>query len=295
MLLGAADYFVGDWLALPPAVVARVADLGFSVMNLRVHDPAAATAADVGRITASFAAHGLVIGQTVGAYGGGLVSPDETERTATIEFVKRMCDLTARLGAPDTYLRPGSLNPAGAWTPHPGNRSEAVFDRLVDSARRICATAEGLGVRVAAEAGVVSPLWSVDRVRSFIEATDSPALGFNQDPVNLVASLDDAYDTTRLIDRSFDRLGGYTIGGHAKDVRVVDGLLPHLEETPLGTGLLDHVTFLRRMQAAAPRAHILIEHLPPERFPAAREALLAASREAGVVWDRAGDGVATRG
>ena len=115
----------------------------------------------------------------------------------------------------------------------------------------------------------------------------SAALGFNQDPVNLVGSLDDAYDSTRLVNESFDVLGEYTIGAHVKDYRVADTLLPQFEETEIGTGLLDHMTFVRRMQEIAPTAHVLIEHLPPERFAAARAALLAFAHEAGVAFETA--------
>jgi len=285
MLLGAADYFAGDWLRMTADVVGAVASLGFGTMNLRVLDPAAVAEDDIVRIRGLFADRGLVVGQTVGAYGGGLVSPDDSVRDATIEHVKLMCDLTGRLGAPNTYLRPGSLNTGGAWLPHRGNRSDIVFDRLVDSATRICQTAEATGTKVAVEAGVVSPLYSAARVRAFIEAVDSPALGFNQDPVNLVGCLEDAYDTTRLINESFDLLGAWTIGAHAKDVRVVDGLLPHFEEAEIGDGLLDHVTLLARMQAVAPDAHVLIEHLPAARFGPARRALLGFADQAGIVWD----------
>ncbi len=285
MLLGAADYFVGDWRTLPAAVVRRVAELGFGTMNLRVDDPAAVTEADVRRTRDRFADHGLVVGQTVGQYGGGLVSEDASERTATIDAVQRMCELTGRLGSPNTYLRPGSLNPAGAWTPHPGNRSAEVFDRLVDSTRRICEVAEDVGVQVAVEAGVVSPLYSPARVLDLLHAVGSPALGFNQDPVNLVGTLEDAWDTTRLVNECFDLLGAHTIGAHAKDVRIVDGLFPGFEEAEIGQGVLDHVTMLRRMQEAAPEAHVLIEHLPADRFPAAVAALTGFARQAGVRWD----------
>lgn len=286
MLLGAADFHVGDWRHLPADVVARAAGLGFGTLNLRVGDPAAATAEDVRRTRGMFADHGLVVGQTVGEYGGDLVSADEARRHATIGFMERMCDLTSRLGSPNTYLRPGSLNPAGAWTPHPANRSNMVFERLVDSTRRICRSAEAAGVKIAVEAGVVSPLYSPTRVREFIEAVGSPALGFNQDPVNLVGTLEDAWDTTRLVHECFDVLGEHTIGAHAKDVRIVDGLFPGFEEAEIGVGLLDHVTFLRRLQAVAPDAHVLIEHLPQDRFPAAVRALTAFATEAGVAWDR---------
>jgi sugar phosphate isomerase/epimerase len=286
MLLGAADFFVGDWRSLRADVMARAAALGFGTLNLRVADPDSGSGEDIHRTRQLFADHGLVVGQTVGEYGGDLVSPDTSRREATIAFVERMCDLTSRLGSPNTYLRPGSLNPAGAWTPHPGNRSSMVFDRLVDSTRRICRTAESVGVLVAVEAGVVSPLHSPGRVQEFLDAVGSPALGFNQDPVNLVGTLEDAWDTTRLVNECFDVLGARTIGAHAKDIRLVDGLLPVFEETEIGAGLIDHVTFLRRMQESAPDAHVLIEHLPQDRFPAAVQALTAFAVEAGVTWDR---------
>lgn len=288
MLLGAADFFVGDWRSLPADVMVRAAALGFGTLNLRVADPSSGSAEDVHRTRQLFADHGLVVGQTVGEYGGDLVSPDTSRREATIAFVERMCDLTSRLGSPNTYLRPGSLNPAGAWTPHPQNRSGVVFDRLVDSTRRICRTAESVGVQVAVEAGVVSPLHSPTRVKEFLDVVGSPALGFNQDPVNLVGTLEDAWDTTRLVNECFDVLGARTIGAHVKDVRLVDGLLPVFEEAEIGAGLMDHVTFLRRLQAAAPDSHVLIEHLPQDRFPAAVQAFTAYAVQAGVTWDRPG-------
>ncbi len=286
MLLGAAGFFVGDWTSFSADIAAQAVDLGFATLGLRVQEPRAVSDADVSRARRLFAEAGMVPGQTVGEYGGALVSPDDAERAAAIGFMGRMCELTARLGSPNTYLRPGSLNPAGAWTPHPGNRSAAVFDRLVDSTRRICAVAESEGVLVAVEAGVVSPLHSPRRVKEYFDAVASPALGFNLDPVNLVGTLEDAWDTTRLIDECVDLLGAVTVGAHAKDVCIVDGLFPHFEEAEIGAGLLDHATLLRRVQAVAPGAHVLIEHLPPDRFPAAVAALDVFAREAGVVWDR---------
>lgn len=284
MLLGVADRWTGDWTELPPAVVAEVAALGYRVMNVRVRDPFRVPADAVARTRDLYAAHGLVVGQTVGDYGGGLVHPDGAVRDAAIGFLARMCDLTARLGARDTYLRPGSLHPDGAWLPHPGNRSPEVFDRLVGSVRRAAGAAEAAGVRLALEAGVVSPVWSAARARDLIDAVGSPAVGFNLDPVNLVGSLPDAWDTTRLIADCIARLGDVTIGAHAKDVRIVPGLLPAFAEAEIGDGVLDHVALLRGLAAVAPHAHVLVEHLPPDRFAQAKTRMDAYAAAAGVAW-----------
>ena len=185
MLLGAAGRIPGDWRNITPELLAEVADEGFGALNIVVQDPLSMALQDVARLRAMFEEAGVLVDQTNGAYGGGLVSPDHGEREATIEFARRMCGLTAQLGSPNTYLRPGSLNPNGPWQPHPGNRSDEVFDRLVDSAREFCRAAEEEGVMVAVEGGAVSPLYSARRVRDFIEAVGSSRAGLQPGPGEL--------------------------------------------------------------------------------------------------------------
>ncbi len=125
----------------------------------------------------------------------------------------------------------------------------------------------------AVEGGVVSPLYPPARIEEFITAADSPALGFNQDPVNLIGSLEQAYDTGALITDSFDRLGRFTVCAHVKDftvVALVEALLPHYEEAEIGAGMLDQTSYLSRLQATRPGVHAYIKHLATDRFAAAR-------------------------
>ena len=285
MLLGAAGRIPGDWRNITPELLAEVAGEGFGALNIIVQDPVSMTSQDVARLKAMFEEAEVLTGQTNGAYGGGLVSPDLGEREAAVEFARRMCGLTAQLGSPNTYLRPGSLNPKGPWFPHQGNRSDEVFDRLVDSARKFCRAAEDQGMMVAVEGGAVSPLYSARRVRDFIEAVGSPALGFNQDPVNFVGGLEDAYDTPRFLAEFFDLVGDRTLGAHAKDFTVVDQLMVRFEEAEIGSGMLDHVAFLQGMQRVCPTGHVLIEHLPPERYAAAAVEYRKYALTAGIEWD----------
>ena len=285
MLLGAADYHKGDFRSLTEEAAAGAAAIGIRALNARTDDPNSVTRSEGVRFRDILDKHGLVAGQTVGNYGGGLVCEDETKREQTVWFVQEMCRLTRMLGSPTTYLRPGSLNPRGAWLPHRRNRSQEVFDRLVDSARKVCAVAEDEGVLVAVEGGVVSPLYSPARIEAFITAVDSPALGFNQDPVNLIGSLDQAYGTSTLIADCFDRLGRWTISAHVKDFTLVEALLPHFEEAEIGLGMLDQAAFLTRLQAACPGVHAYIEHLATDRFSVAVDAVMAISRSVRIEWD----------
>ena len=286
MLLGVAGMPPGDWTGVNGSVVEQMRDLGFETFQLRVKDPANVNPRDVDRVRGTIQDGGLAVGQLVGGYGAGLVSPDDEERAAAIKFVKRTCNLCGRLGAANTYFRPGSLNPAGAWLPHLDNRSDGAFDRLVDSGREICRVAQNEGVRLAVEAAAVSPLYSAARTREFFDAVGSRSLGFNMDPVNYVAGLDDAYDSRAMMDRWFEQLGQVTVGAHAKDFRLNDGLLPHLQEVPIGQGALDQGHFLREMQKVCPDAHVLIEHLPDDQIPAAAEALRSSAAEAGIRWSK---------
>ena len=285
MLLGISGLVDGDWRAIDANALRKARELGFSVLQIRVDDPRELGSADAAALKRLFEEHSVLVGQTVGNYGGGLVAVDNGDRTAAIEFMKGMCGVTAELGAPDTYLRPGSLNPAGPWFPHTENRSPQVFDRLVDSAQQICATAESEGVMVAVEGGVVCPLFSARRVKDFLDAVGSTNLGFNMDPVNFVGSIEQAYDTTSLQREFYDLLPDRIFGAHAKDIRLVDALLPHFEEEVIGRGMLDQNEFLTGMQKVCPDGHVLIEHLPDELIPAAAQGMRRAAASAGIVFD----------
>mgnify|MGYP003316803782 FL=1 len=240
---------------------------------------------NIKKIKEDFHNNSLIIGQTNGRYGGGLVSPDEKVREEAISFVKNMCLITSKLGAPNTYLRPGSVNPNGPWLPHPENHSNKVFDRLVDSTKKICSVAEDEGVMLSLEGGYVSPIYSARRTKDFIDAVGSKNLGFNQDPVNFISNLNEAYNTKEFLEDFFTLLGDHTLGAHLKDFKVIDTLLLRFEEEYLGYGMMDQVYFLKRMQDICPDGHILIEHIPRDKFKPSYDHTLEFSKKAGVEWD----------
>ena len=118
----------------------------------------------------------------------------------------------------------------------------------------------------------------------FFDAVGSKALGFNQDPVNFVASLDEAYDLKPFLQEFFDLLGDVTFGAHAKDFKIANTLLVWFEEEEIGRGLIPHDYFLTELQKCAPDAHVLIEHLPPNKFANAIREFKVYSDRAGIAW-----------
>ena len=263
----------------------EVSSIGYTVHNLVINDPKKISNDDIRRIKDNFEKNSLIIGQTNGRYGGGLVSPNENIRKDAIQFVKDMCIVTSKLDAPNTYLRPGSVNPNGPWLPHPDNHTDIVFERLVNSTKDIISEAEKEGVKLSLEGGYVSPIYSAKRTKEFIEAVGSKNLGFNQDPVNFISNLEQAYNTKEFLEDFFTLLGDYTLGAHLKDFKVIDTLLLRFEEEYLGSGMMDQVYFLKRMQEICPDAHILVEHIPRDKFEPSFNETIKYSKKAKIIWE----------
>ena len=94
-----------------------------------------------------------------------LVNPDENLRKEGIRGFIKLCQLGAVIEAPSVYVRPGGMNPAGPWYPHPQNQTKETFDRLVDSLRQICQVVEKEGVLIAIEGHVLSVLNTPEIIR----------------------------------------------------------------------------------------------------------------------------------
>ena len=263
----------------------EVSSLGYTVHNIVVNDPNMISDQDIKKIKDIFNKNSLIIGQTNGRYGGDLVNPDQTIRGNCIKFVQDMCELTSKLEAPNTYLRPGSINTNGPWLPHPENHTDKVFDRLVNSTKEIITVAENEGVMLSLEGGYVSPIFSAKRAKEFIDAVGSKNLGFNQDPVNFISSIEQAYNTREFLEEFFTLLGNHTLGAHLKDFTIIDTLLLRFEEEYIGSGRMDQAYFLKRMNEICPDAHILVEHIPRDKFEPSYHKTIEYSNAAGIKWE----------
>jgi sugar phosphate isomerase/epimerase len=258
----------------------RVRRAGFRGASIFFDRPLEADRGAVKALKAALDAGELEVAQVNGAYEV-LVHPDESLRAEGIRGMAALCRIGSLLETASVYVRPGSLNPRGAWYPHRDNLSGQVFDRLVDSLKQVCRTAADEGVLVAIEGHVLSPLDCASRVLQVIEAVGSPMLKFNIDAVNFIGTVQDALEPQRVINELFDLLGPHIAAAHLKDCALRDELVIHIDEVVLGEGTLDHELALRRLEQAAPGVYGIIEHLPDEKIPAAREGLLRAVRRAG--------------
>jgi sugar phosphate isomerase/epimerase len=286
MKLAVAGLLPADPLAVDDEVARRVRSAGFVGCSCTFPDPTAPTARDLDRLRDTLNRAGVAVAQTNAQYQA-LVNPDEGLRRLGVSQFHAAVRICRRLRGDMVYVRPGSLNPNGHWWPHPENHLPQTIDRLVSSLREIVPVAEDAGVIVAIEGHTVSPLDTPQLVREVIERVGSPSLKFNCDPVNFVSSVQDVYHTRRVVDRLFDTLGDLTWTMHAKDVDIEDRHVIHISEVVIGRGRMDMAYCLQRFQAVRPDGYVIIEHLPDELIPEARDSLLRAAEEAGISWQDA--------
>lgn len=273
MKLGVAGLLPGDWRKIDLAQVRKVKQAGFLGASLFIQKPLDVELDEMRRVKSLFQNAGLEIAQANGWYEA-LVNPDEGIRLQGIQGLSALVRIGALVGAPTTYVRPGGLNPRGHWYPHPENHSPATFDRLIDSLKKVSLVAESEGILLAIEGHVLSPLDSALRVRQLLDAVSSPALKFNTDPVNFIGTVKDVHHTRPVLVELDRLLGKDTVVGHAKDVALQDNLVVHIEEVLLGTGTMDYAFFLSKFQESSPDGYLLIEHLPDDKVPLARQALV---------------------
>lgn len=283
MRLATTGYLPGDLRTLEPAHVRTLRDAGFVGCCCRFGDFSAPTDAELTRIRDIIAGEGVGIAQVNGQYEG-MVNPDESRRQAGIKTFQQAIQVCAKLQGDNLYIRPGSVNPAGHWTPHPDNHSPQTIDRLVDSLQQVTGPAEDAGVLLTIEGHVLSPLDTPARVREVIDRVGSPALKFNVDPVNFVRGLHHVYDPRPLLDELYDTLSDVAWAVHAKDVDVDNGLVLHIKEVVIGRGRMDVADYMQRFEAIKPDGYFIIEHLPDDLIPEARDSVLATAEKLGIVW-----------
>lgn len=270
-----------DWRAIDIAATRRVRQAGFRGAQLFIPRPIEANPEDVRRVKHAFDAVGLEVAQVNGWYEP-LCSYDDAIRAEGVRGMQALVRIGRMVDAPSVYVRPGGHNPNGHWYAHPENHSAHTFDNIVDSLRRVCAAAQAEGVTVAVEGHVLSALDTPRRVRDLLDAVGSPALKFNYDPVNFIGTVRQVHDSASVINELCDLLGRDMVAAHAKDCRLADQLVVHIEEVVPGTGVLDYGLFMRRFQDVCPDGYFIIEHLPNALVPQARDFVRSAAQRHGI-------------
>ncbi|MSS73294.1 MAG: sugar phosphate isomerase/epimerase [Candidatus Latescibacteria bacterium] len=227
-------------------------------------------------------AHGLRVGEFSG-FHGGFGSANREDGQAALQHYRRQLRHARILNAHCV----GFSIVCDRCTPQMW--SEETWRRCVAAVKELTEEAERVGVDVAAHPHIMSPLCSVERHQSLIEAVASLRLKILMDPVNLTwPHL--FYRTTELVNQIFDELGHAIVAFHAKDVTMsavkrnggAHLSVVHLDEAVPGAGALDYATILRRLNALGHDVTLQVEHFSPEETVVGQQHIRQVAREAGV-------------
>jgi len=88
----------------------------------------------------------------------------------------------------------------------------------------------------------------------------------------------------RAASECFAKLGRWIVSCHAKDTMMSDRLTVHLAEVRPGLGALDYSVFLQELSRLPVDTPLIIEHLPAEEYPPARDYVLSVAKQAGLAF-----------
>jgi sugar phosphate isomerase/epimerase len=262
MKIGLLGLVWSDWTDVDYNRIRFAVELGFHGVGAHLTVPASTITDELAaHVKATYDAQNVPLLQLWGPYPC-IISPDENLRRAGVEGARDLVRLAAKMGVPESGVRPTSLNPRGDWWPHPDNYKPETEDRLVRSLTEILETAHDLGIDVVLETHVTTTLNTAETIRRVIERTGSDRLKVNLDPCNFMGDLQTACNPAPMIHHIFDVLSPFIATVHLKDYYTEDRFTVHIAETVIGTGLMDFDTVLQRAQAAKPDGYVVIEHLP---------------------------------
>jgi sugar phosphate isomerase/epimerase len=284
MRLGIVGMLPGDFRTFQPDQMAAIRDLGFTGFGFHLNgdDVFAITEADCAAYRSFIAAEGLDLAQFAITYDECLFAVDPQSRQRVSAKIGRGTEIAALLHAQSFLLRPGSLNPAGPWTPHRDNHLPEQVDRLVATLQPLAAKAEQEGVMLAMETHVVSIMDPPEKCRRIVEAVGSEYLRLILDVVNHFDSMQQVYNSGEFAQHILDELGPISPIAHIKDLRVSDGLVLHIDQVLPGEGELDLGFVLKRFDALFADGYGLIEHLSLAQIPQAVANVRRIATEAGV-------------
>lgn len=155
----------------------------------------------------------------------------------------------------------GSRNPKYWAGPHKDNLTDATFDMIVETTRKIIDAVKPRNTFFTLEIMPWAYPDSTDSYLKLIKSIDRERFGVHLDPVNMVNSPFLYYNNGQMISDCFKQLGPYIKSCHAKDITLrEDNAIPQFDEVLAGKGNLDYVTFLTEL-AKLKEVPLMMEHL----------------------------------
>lgn len=196
----------------------------------------------------------------VGAWSNP-ICPDKKVADIAIEKCINSLTLADQIGANCCVNVSGSCNPKNWAGPHKDNLTEATFDLIVETTRKIIDAVKPTHTWFTLEAMPWAFPDSADSYLKLIKAIDRERFGVHLDPMNLITSPQIYYRNGEMIRDCFRKLGPHIRSCHAKDITLrEDNSIPQFDEIIAGKGNLDYPVFLKEL-AKLKDIPLMMEHL----------------------------------
>ena len=284
MRLGIVGMLPGNFRAFTKEQMEAIRGLEFTGFGFHFSsdDVFDVTTEDCERYNQFMAGEGLDLVQFALTYSECLFDPDPAVRESIIRRINRGVEIARQINAHSCLIRPGSLNPDGAWTSHRDNHLPESMDRLIETLTPIAQKADAEGVTIIVETHAVSIMDSPETCKAVVDTVGLDSLCIVMDFVNHFQTLRQVYNSTDRLNHIFDVMGPIAPVAHVKDIKVENGLVLHINEEMPGEGELDLVQALRRFDGLYPDGYGLIEHLPTEKIPLANANVRRIAAENGI-------------
>ena len=232
-------------------------------------------------IRKAFEAEGVPIAE-IGIWRN-LVSTDPETRKANRDYAAECLAIAEEVGARSAVSYIGSYAPGSDYGPHPHNLTDEAFADTVEVARELIDTVKPKRAKFALEMLQYGLPDSIDKTVELIHAVDRPAFAAHLDPVNLILTPRQYWDTGALLREAFAKLGKWIVSCHAKDIVLHHQAALHFDEVMIGEGQLDYRTYLRELEKAGD-VPLMLEHLDAADYAKARDVIFAVGDEVGIAF-----------
>ena len=206
---------------------------------------------------------GLVIGET-GMWSNLLIEDSEL-RAQRINSTRGMLERAEAMECLSVVTLVGSRSPSDySLAVHPYNYTDECRREFREIVLRILDGLDLQTTRYIIEPWHNTFFYQPEDIAEFFKEVDHPAFGLHLDQMNMVSQAG-FYDTTSLINRTFDLLSDYVASVHLKDIACDDShMFLKYDEVHIGEGVLDYDTYLKRLSALAPDMPCYCEHMETE-------------------------------
>ena len=236
------------------AALKRLHEIGFEVIG--VHGVAQASEDTVLRFRDLAEQHGITVAMS--PCGSQPAHPDTGKRRIEHYHLKDILRKMEMIGGDLIHITGGSYDGTGWWY-HPRNFTEEALDDVVTEIKKLAPYAEDSGICICPETTQWCIIYSPQRMKEFVDRVASDYVQITFDPVNHMRP-GRIHDSGTWIRETMAFLGDRIGQLHVKDVQVEPNLVSHINEVPLGTGLLDHEAVIEASRELQPWKLFSLEH-----------------------------------